>query len=396
MLCVSNEGKGAKARESFSVVGRVRHELSHSKAMAICNREAAYSVNEGVAFGSFSVGDHYVVDITCFPAGTTHFSSRSDLNHSACYIGLTLQAISDPTGSVKSGWRTVTMSLESVDREGSPCLNGTTPKPWGRDIREDVQIEKVLSNVSYLWLGHKNNFAEIFKRNRNFVVVEIKDPHQGQPGRLRQRASALQFNKQQQCLYENSKKYGDISLRVIVSDSAGHCVFEAPRKRRKKMDGGPIRSVGGEEATTMRASSIILRSASAVFEAHLLNEMKEREESTIEIHAQRAQDVDDMMFFIICHDLREDVRPLSLIKLAHFYALEHLVAACATRILIRLSVENFTESVNTYTRYEIASGYSTLVEFGRSHLDEIKKHDSWADLGFAFKFGALLSPPEDD
>lgn len=100
----------------------------------------------------------------CFPGGTTKWT---DLNHGACYVGVILTAISDPSGFTKSGWRAVTMSLESVDRDpgGSPCSGCTTDfgvKPWDRDLREDCRVEEVLDKVTYLWLGHKNNFGISF------------------------------------------------------------------------------------------------------------------------------------------------------------------------------------------------------------------------------------------
>ena len=149
MICstpsVSSKGREGDTR-GYTVLGRTRHELSHSKAMAIHHRHTPYKVDEEEEFVTFPIGGHYKCRIVCYPGGTTKWT---DLNHGACYVGVILTAISDPTGCTKSGWRAVTMSLESVDRDpgGSPCTGCTTDfgvKPWDRDIREDCRVEEVL------------------------------------------------------------------------------------------------------------------------------------------------------------------------------------------------------------------------------------------------------------
>merc|ERR1712124_86318 len=111
----------------------------------------------------------------------------------------------------------------------------------------------------------------------------------------------------------------------------------------------------------MKVSGVILRSASSVFESMLENEMKEKEEKMIEIHAESAQDVDDMVRYIICHDLRRGAKVRSLIKLAHLYQVSALFDSCAMRILEELDDDNFVESANLFNKYEIKDGYEDIV-----------------------------------
>lgn len=232
--------------------------------------------------------------------------------------------------------------------------------------------------------------GEIFKRNRNFVTIEIRDSSQHSArGHLhRNRNPIAMHHKMQLELYENSKKYGDITLEIVSDKMKGEeSICEPPLKRRKKTK---TKSSADSTPSAMKASGVILRSASPVLEAMLSSDMKEKQEKVIEIHAESAKDVDDLLYYVIVHDLREDVNPLSLIKLAHFYSITSLFDACSARILVQLSVENFVESVSTFTRFEIECGYDKLVEFGHDHLEEIKQHDSFQYLGFAFKHGVLL------
>lgn len=269
----------------------------------------------------------------CFPGGSTKWT---DLNHGACYIGVTLTAISDPNGAIKRGWRTVTISLESVDRGGSPCsgcacdFGHFSAKPWDRDSREDCRVGEVLNKMQYLWLGHKNNFGEIFNRNRNFLTIEIRDNSHDHRRRLEHRSDhhVLLHHQQRQSLYENSMKYGDITLRIVSEGMSEEDFSEPPRKRRRRTEGktdwnstlNPLKH-SDQNINQLKVSGIILRSASSVFAAMLDSKMKEREENMIEIHAERVKDVSDLLYYIHCSDLREDVNALSVIRLAHFYQL---------------------------------------------------------------------------
>merc|ERR1712062_621145 len=99
-----------------------------------------------------------------------------------------------------------------------------------------------------------------------------------------QRKSAGEFRKQQMTVYENSKKHGDITLRVICDDE--EIPTEPPRKRRKvekEKESDDRKENDKNEPVLMKVSGIILRSASSVFESMLEYEMKEKKEKVIEI-----------------------------------------------------------------------------------------------------------------
>merc|ERR1711951_133735 len=129
----------------------------------------------------------------------------------------------------------------------------------------------------------------------------------------------------------------------------------------KMQDGGDSDDNDTNDPVSVKVSGIILRSASSVFESMLDSEMKEKKEKIIEIHADSVADVEDMIYYIICHDLRRGAHALSLIKLAHLYQLSALLDACVMRILDELDDDNFVESANLFNRYEIEDGYDDIV-----------------------------------
>merc|ERR1712154_681903 len=56
----------------------------------------------------------------------------------------------------------------------------------------------------------------------------------------------------------------------------------------------------------IKASSILLQSASPVFNNILSNDMREKQEKTIKVHAKTVKDVDDMIYFMATNQLRQD------------------------------------------------------------------------------------------
>merc|ERR1712014_562499 len=70
---------------------------------------------------------------------------------------------------------------------------------------------------------------------------------------------------------------------------------------------------GLDEDGNIIVSSIILRSASSVFDRMLTANMMEKKEKTIVVHAESVQDVEDLYYFMCTNTLRPKADPLSLI-----------------------------------------------------------------------------------
>lgn len=189
------------------------------------------------------------------------------------------------------------------------------------------------------------------------------------------------YSKQQELFYENSKKNGDVTL-IIQEEQID---VETEPKRKEHTNNVNI----GDNDTEMKVSSLALMSASHVFAGMFNHEFKENNDKKITIQAINKKDVDDMYFYIVTNQLRDNVNPITLIKLAHLYDLTSLFRACANKIITELSIDNYISSANTFNRYSIESQYDKIIEFGKKNLKEIEKKDNFQDLSFAFKFGVL-------
>ena len=325
-----------------------------------------YEFNEAEECESISLGDRYEVHIKLYPVGHENICSEDDPRF-AVRLGLTIKR--DPSGCGKSGKTWIESSVIGVPFEGrmvqidrsSPYTRGLVERGMWQDLGSPSSVSKFKTI----------EFRIALKTNKTRIAS----------------AEATEHWKQLQRMYKNSKKYGDITLRVITAQDD---LTQPPRKKRK-FTRNQVLGIGESQDITVKTSSIALRSASNVFESMLNTKMKESEEGVIEIHAESAKDVDDMLYYIMVQDLRQDVTPLSLIKLAHLYQLTTLFDACSARITQNLSVSNFIESVNTFNRYEIEDGYEELVHHGRKHINQLRTLPEFKDLHFSFKYGLLKS-----
>lgn len=222
------------------------------------------------------------------------------------------------------------------------------------------------------------------------------------------------FQSQLHKMYQLSLKNGDILLSVITDGAAignalnphsdsvnardlnGHSeglgLGEPPKKKRKTdnaFSDNPCSGAAGDDVPlitqTMRVSSLILQSGSKVFDQMLTTEMVEKSSKTITVFANSVQDVDDMVYFLATDILRKTADALSVIRLAHFYEIDRLTMACLNRMIDTLSIDTFVRVVNTFDRYSIEHGYNTLVQYGKTHCNEIKNREDYDELTHCFK-----------
>merc|ERR1712154_588528 len=109
-------------------------------------------------------------------------------------------------------------------------------------------------------------------------------------------------------LHQISNKVGDIILEVTVANSDDGDLYVPPAKKHKKNENKNNHNDKEEksEITELKTSSIILISASPVFEGMLCNDLMEKQQKKIVVHAKSVKDVEDMLFFMSTSELKQD------------------------------------------------------------------------------------------
>jgi len=332
-----------------------------------------FKLNEEVDFGTLCIGGQYDAVFKLYPGGREKRSPASPWptgSQREVVLSMQISVKVDPTGAAMSGTHWIVVSVYKVDANGQ-CKR--------IDITERIWLEEMIACGYQLGIGRPKEVCKFKTIKLGISIKTITTPIKLE--------TPTKHWQQRLKMYENSKKYGDITLRIIGVQEQK----EEPSRKRRKIDKKHSIGIGESEDVTIKTSSIALRSASAVFESMMSSNMKEKEEGIIEIHAANVKDVDDMLYYIMVQDLRQDVDPLSLIKLAHLYQLTTLFNACSARMAQTLRYDNFIETAKTFERYEIKDGYDHLIQFGRDHIHEIKQWDGFKDLPFSLKYGLLDS-----
>eukprot|EP01084_Bolivina_argentea_P088815 160349_1 len=197
------------------------------------------------------------------------------------------------------------------------------------------------------------------------------------------------FAKRLEKLHLLSQSHGDIILIVkltdLADDKVGNFLDSPPLKKRKLND--PIE---------IKASSIILRASSNVFDRILSTNMREKEEKRIEICAKDVKDVKDLLYFMTTNKLKSDGNALNIIELAHYYEMDGLFWKCVNKMLNNISIDNFARTINTFDKYEIKKGYSVLVDFAKKNKDELEDADDFDTIPHSFKCAVLNIDESDD
>merc|ERR1712228_32359 len=137
---------------------------------------------------------------------------------------------------------------------------------------------------------------------------------------------------------------------------------------------------GLENKNGLKFCANILCAASKVFERMLTVDMKEKRDKVIEIEADNQKDVDDMLYFMCTDELKSDCNALGIIELAHYYQMYRLFLRCAKKLNESVSVPTFVKIICVFDKYEISAGYDSLIEFGKIHIEELKKQKDFDKL----------------
>eukprot|EP01083_Nonionella_stella_P141476 436000_1 len=200
------------------------------------------------------------------------------------------------------------------------------------------------------------------------------------------------FAQQHEKMHELSQINGDITLivKLVEGEEDSDVLYSPPRQRRRLNNAeDDDQIVQGLDDNEIKISSVILRSASKVFDRMLDSEMMEGQDKRIEIKARSVDDVKDLTYFMSTNILRNTSNPLNLIVLAHYYEMQRLFRQCARRLVASISVANFVETIHVFDKYQIDEGYETLVQFARRNVVELKKTDGFDKLHHYFRFIVL-------
>merc|ERR1719295_2314155 len=299
------------------IIGNLKYDIS----LDIDTSDDENDIPPSHDFTNLKVGDEYTVDF--------------QLKTASRELHLRFHSVRDPTGGYRSSQRHAAVKFQSYGGYG-----GTT-------LRESEDTEYYMSDVvDKDILGFMPDNANTI--NKLSIDIQIKDK-QSKDAAV---DPVQQYIAQQIKLFEDSKKYGDLTLMIHEKqkESESESIETPPKAKRRKTNDGNEEGQSSSSTTGITSESnknskspivtktygAILRSASKVFESALNNNMKEKEKDIMEIHAEDAKDVDDMLYYIMVNDLRKEVNPRTLIKLAHLYELKGLFAACSTRIVADL------------------------------------------------------------
>eukprot|EP01083_Nonionella_stella_P130854 397253_1 len=135
----------------------------------------------------------------------------------------------------------------------------------------------------------------------------------------------------------------------------------------------------------IKISSVILRSASNVFDRMLATNMREKQEKRIEIQAESVDDIKALTYFMTTNVLKSDCNPWNIIALAHYYEMNRLLHQCVDRIIKNINIQNFAKTINVFDKFQIVNEYQQLIQFAKQNVEELKKAPDFEDIPHSFK-----------
>ena len=181
--------------------------------------------------------------------------------------------------------------------------------------------------------------------------------------------------------YEYNLKYGDVSLYV-----------KHGKKDNNNDNTGPIDS----GLDCVQALSSVLINESDVFKAMLTGQMKEKETKDIYIACNDISDIDNLLYFIIVGEFKDNTDVYSLIDIANLYGLNILFKKCLEYIINNVNMDTIIKSIQIIEKYLllyddvlISYGYKMLFEYTKKNSTKIKKMENVNELNKIFKILAL-------
>eukprot|EP01083_Nonionella_stella_P130853 397251_1 len=235
------------------------------------------------------------------------------------------------------------------------------------------------------------------------------------------------FLEQTEKMYELSEMHGDVTLIIKLprnNDLNSNNYLYSPSKKKRKLNNPYQCSVCDEEFQSehglkvhqskkkdeahkshknnndgmddmdtgldcddheIKISSLILRSASKVFDRMMDTNMREKQEKRIEIQAESVDDIKALTYFMITNVLKSDCNPWNIIALAHYYEMNRLLHQCVDRIIKNINIQNFAKTINVFDKFQIVNEYQQLIQFAKQNVEELKKAPDFEDIPHSFK-----------
>eukprot|EP01083_Nonionella_stella_P185180 674480_1 len=356
---------------------------------SIIDKYDTYKVGDKIVGNEFALDD-FQFRVNCYPKGNNAEASG--------YISVFLQALNST-------------SAEQDDRKMYLSITSEVIR------HEDTQPIHIFKK-GYGW-PKCLTFMELQKDH--VVHVKIKCHHDPL---LSASGTSDTFLEQTEKMYELSEMHGDVTLIIKLprnNDLNSNNYLYSPSKKKRKLNIPYQCSVCNKESQSehglkihqsnkkdeahkryknnnddvetgldcdgdheIKVSSLILRSASKVFDRMLDTDMREKEEKRIEIEAQSVDDIKALIYFMATNVLKDDCNPWNIIVLAHYYEMNRLVEQCVDGIIKKINVQNFAQTINVFDKFRIGKGYPKLIQFAKQNFDDLKSAPGFDTIPYSF------------
>eukprot|EP01083_Nonionella_stella_P130855 397254_1 len=362
---------------------------------SIIDKYDTYEIEEEIVGNEFALDD-FQFQVYCYPKGNDSEASG--------YISLFLQALN---------------CSEQDERKVSLSITSDGMK------REATSTQPL--HIFKSGFGWPKGFTLVELQKDPILHVKIKFHHDPLLAASVDSVPSDTFVEQLENVHKLSELHGDVTLVIkLHKNNDSHCnnYLYSPSKKKRKLNNPYQCSVCDEEFQSehglkvhqskkkdeahkshknnndgmddmdtgldcddheIKISSLILRSASKVFDRMMDTNMREKQEKRIEIQAESVDDIKALTYFMITNVLKSDCNPWNIIALAHYYEMNRLLHQCVDRIIKNINIQNFAKTINVFDKFQIVNEYQQLIQFAKQNVEELKKAPDFEDIPHSFK-----------
>eukprot|EP01083_Nonionella_stella_P294190 1000317_1 len=359
---------------------------------SIIDKYDTYKVGDKIVGNEFALDD-FQFQVYCYPKGNT--------SEAFGFVSLFLKALNCPEQDERKV--SLLITLDDMKREETqPLHNFKKGFGWHKcftfmDLQKDhivhvkvkfhhdpllaASVDSVPSDTFVEQLENVHKLSEL----HGDVTLVIKLPKNNDlhcnnylysPSKKKRK-----LNIPYQCSVCDEEFQSEHGLKVHQSKKKD----EAHKSHKNNNDGMDDMYTGLDcDDHEIKISSLILRSASKVFDRMLDTDMREKEEKRIEIEAQSVDDIKALIYFMATNVLKDDCNPWNIIALAHYYEMNRLLHQCVDRIIKNINIQNFAKTINVFDKFQIVNGYQQLIQFAKQNVEELKKAPDFDTIPHSF------------